>query len=240
MEKAKKFQKVLNYSFVNDQLLKQALTTPQLANQLESRDYEALETIGDAVIKLIFLMKKYRLGISSPGKMTQLKQYLENDKTLTYIAQEYFNLDKYVYRAKNQVIKGSKILADVLEAVCGALYIDTNENISMVERIVIDKFYEDWDSIIEGSPILNKNKLLEFLQFQLRYTPTIETELISQGPDNKPTWIAKNAKIYSPDHEFIESFTKKINHLKSDPSKTKKDAEQDLYYKMLKVLEKET
>jgi len=239
MEKVKKFQRGINYSFVNKHLLKQALTTPQLANQSESQDYEALETIGDAVIKLIFLMKKYKRGINSPGKMTQLKQHLENDKTLTYIAQKYFDLDKFVYKAKNQIIKGSKILADVLEAVCGALYIDSNENISVVERIIIDKFYEDWDAIIDGSSILNKNKLLEFLQSQLRFTPIIETELISQGPDNKPIWIAKNAKIYDPDHQLISDFTEKIDHLASESSKTKKDAEQDLYYKMLEVLKTE-
>ncbi|TFF98450.1 MAG: hypothetical protein EU547_01480 [Promethearchaeota archaeon] len=237
MNKLEKFQKLLAYSFNNKDLLKQALTTPQFANQKDINDYEVLETIGDAVIKLIFLMKKYKLGISSPGKLTRLKQQLENDNTLIKIAQEYFKLENYIFKAKKQKIKGSKILADVFEAVCGALFIDSKENISIVERIIIDKFYDDWDSIIEGSPILNKNKLLEFLQSRLRFTPIIETDLVSKGPDNSPIWIAKNARIYTPNHKLIKRFTKKIKSLSSEPSKTKKDAEQDLYWKMLNVLE---
>ncbi len=239
MTKLSELEALIDYSFSNKALLKQALTTPQLGNQLGISDYEVLETIGDAVIKLILIMKKYKSGINSPGKVTQLKQHLENDRTLTIIAQKYFNLNEFIYKAKKQLIEDSKILADVFEALCGALYIDSGENLSTVEQVIINKFYDQWDTIINDSPILNKNKLLEFLQYKLRFTPKIEAELSSQGPDNSPLWIAKNARIYTPEHNLITSFTKEVNHLFSKPSKTKKDAELDLYYKILKILKKD-
>ncbi len=226
----------LNYHFRDKNLLSQALTTPQLAHQKGLKDYEILETIGDAVIKLIFLLKKYKSGVRKPGKITKIKQQLENDDTLKKIAQKYFHLDKFILKADAQEIKGTKILADILEALCGAMYLDSNENIKIVEEKVINKFYDQWDDLVEGSAILNKNKLLEFLQSKLRFTPTIKTEFKSFGPDNQPFWIAKNPKIYDNNNRKLKNITKFVKDLSSEKAKTKREAEQILFLKILKIL----
>ena len=55
-------------------MLKEALTTPQLAHQLNVNDYNFLETLGDSIIKVIFITKLYNDGIKDPGKITKIKQ----------------------------------------------------------------------------------------------------------------------------------------------------------------------
>ncbi|TXT67175.1 MAG: Ribonuclease 3 [Promethearchaeota archaeon] len=231
-------QKNIEYSFRNEDLLLQAVTTPRFAHERGMNDYEILETIGDAVIKLIFVMKKYKSGIISPGKITKLKQQLENDNMLKKIARKYFHLELYINKADTQEIKGTKILADVFEALCGAIFIDSNEDLQVVEEKIINRFYEEWDILVEGTSIFNKSKLLEFLQSQLKYTPIIKCEYEPIGPDNKREWIAKNPKLYDNKNQLLKSITSLICSLTSSQSKTKKEAEQKLYYQILKILEK--
>ena len=54
-EGVRKFQEFISYKFTNEQLLEEALTTPKLGNELGIPDYEFLETLGDAIIKIIFI-----------------------------------------------------------------------------------------------------------------------------------------------------------------------------------------
>ncbi len=238
MKKLEEFQEYISYKFNDEQILFQALTTPQFANESGLEDYEVLETLGDAIIKLIFILKKYNEGIKSPGAITKLKQQLENDNTLNKIAIQYFKLDKFIFKSEKQEVEGTKILADIFEAICGAMFLDANMDIKIVEKKIIDKFYDDWDRIVEKSSILYKNMLLEFLQSRLRFTPIIETEFESIGPDNKPIWIAKNPKLYDPNKKKLRNLNKYIKYLKSEKFKTKKQAEQYLFFKMLEILKR--
>jgi len=55
--KLNRFQDLISYQFKNPKILLQALTTPQYGNENKLPYYEILETLGDAVIKLIFSLK---------------------------------------------------------------------------------------------------------------------------------------------------------------------------------------
>ncbi len=231
-EKLKEFQQLIKYEFINEELLVQALTTPLFGNENNAPHYDILETLGDAVIKTILISKKIKdtKGEINPEIITKTKQAIENNESLAKIAEAYFHFEKYIFKAKNQdlKIKDKKILADVLEAVCGALYLDSN-NLNTVDDIIISKFYDNWDSLIEDSTIFNKNKLLEYLQQTYRITPEIELQYESSGPDNDLLWVAKNPKILNINIDLPFS-------LKSMASKSKKEAEKDLYKKILDYL----
>ena len=56
-DKLKLFQEFINYQFQNPEILLEALTTPLYGNENNLSHYEILETLGDAVIKLIFSLK---------------------------------------------------------------------------------------------------------------------------------------------------------------------------------------
>jgi ribonuclease-3 len=223
--KLSEFQNYIGYNFNNPSILQQALTTPQLGNELNVPHYEILETLGDSVIKLIFSVKLYKeLDVKSPGKLTQIKQSLESNETFIKIATE-MELWKYIYASKNQNIKTSSILSDVLEAICGALYIDTNEDLAFVRRKIIDRFFKDWNEIIANCSNLAKNELLEFLQEKYNLTPSIHYQYIAKGAQHELQWIAKLPKIYGQNGEIL---IKLPRNLKSSPQKSKKEAEKEL------------
>jgi len=232
-EKLKELQEFIDYEFNNINYLKEALTTPQLAHELQTNDYDFLETLGDAVMKTIFIVKLFNngKGIRDPGRITKIKQRLENDETLKKIAKQKLNLDKYVLKSQKQEIKGTKILADVFEGICGAIFLDSGHDIRMVEEKMIDRFFNDFDAIIKDSTIFNKSELIEYIQKLHRMTPRIECIYENHGTDNKPRWIATNPKIY-PEKLSI-TLPKK---LKSEEFKSINEAEQNLYKKILDYL----
>ncbi|MHA1146752.1 MAG: ribonuclease III domain-containing protein [Promethearchaeota archaeon] len=233
-EKLEKIQDFLSYRFKNIELLREALTTPKLGNEMGRTHYETFETLGDAVIKTILISKKIEEEKEklNPEIITKTKQALENNTTLAKIAKTYFHLNQFIFYAKDQDIigKDKKILADVLEAICGALFLDTR-NLDSVERIIISRFYSDWDSLMDER-IFQKSKLLEYLQKLHRITPKIIYEYESFGPDEDKYWIAKNPKIIGKYKEILYEFS-----IKSKPFKRKKQAEQSLSLKILKLIQ---
>ena len=156
-EKVRKFQEFIDYKFNNEQLLVEALTTPSLGNELGKPDYEFLETLGDAVIKIVFILKLYHQGIKDPGDITKIKASLESDKALRRVANR-MNLQEFIFKTEKQPVKGTRILADVFEATCGAIFLDSKYDFAIVEEKMINPFYEDLDSILENSIPNNKIK----------------------------------------------------------------------------------
>ncbi|MBN1800464.1 MAG: ribonuclease III family protein [Candidatus Lokiarchaeota archaeon] len=231
-----KFQELIKYKFKQEELLKEALTTPQLANEIGINDYNFLETLGDAVLKIIFITKLYNdgKGIRDPGTITKIKQKLENDNILRKIALEKMNLDKFIFKSEKQKIKNTKVLADVFEAICGALYLDSGRNINLVEKKIVNRFYTDYSSIISSSKIFIKNELIEYLQKKFRITPRILCEYENLGTDNEPKWVAKNPKIFPEDLKITLP-----KDLISKKSSSIGGADQDIYEKILMYLRRQ-
>ncbi|MHA2122316.1 MAG: ribonuclease III, partial [Promethearchaeota archaeon] len=84
IDKIRKFQDFIDYKFKNEEFLIQSLTTPRFANESvnELESYEFLETLGDAVITIIFILKLSKSGIKDPGEITKIKASLESDTAL--------------------------------------------------------------------------------------------------------------------------------------------------------------
>ena len=142
-------------------------------------------------------------------------------------------LDKYILTTGKQQIIGTKTMADSLEAICGSIYLDSN--LETVEDKIINIYFQDWDAIIKESTIFNKNKLLEFLQGQYKFTPKILCDFKNFGSDHKPRWVATNPKIYNQKNQLLLKLPKE---LKSKFYKSQNQAEQELYLKILKYLKK--
>ena len=211
------FQNFINYRFNNPEILLQALTTSQFANEKKTSSYQILETLGDAVIKLLFSLKLYSKGEIDPGNLTKTKLRLEDNQTFHKIAMG-MELWKYIFSSKKQRVKDSSILADVFEAICGAIFIDSGNNLQVVEKIIIDRFITDWESLIKESPHLYKNQLLEYLQNKFKTTPTIKLDFEEIDPKGDRRWIAKNPVIVDTNQKEL---IKVPNYLKSKKFKTK-------------------
>ena len=230
-EKLREFEELIQYSFNNKDLLIQALTTKKLGKETGTPHYEVLETLGDAVIKLIFSLKLYQKGKTDSGEITKIRQSLESNRTFETVARK-IDLQKYIFTSKKQKIEGTSVLPDIFEAICGALYIDSGENLKVVEQKIIDQYFQNWEEMIDPT-IFNKNILLEYLQKKHGFTPRIEPELENRGSDNAPKWVAKNPKILDNKNKLLVELP---TNLTSAFYNTIKEAEQDLYLKILKFL----
>ncbi|MBY8983946.1 MAG: hypothetical protein KGD65_02660 [Candidatus Lokiarchaeota archaeon] len=232
-EKLRKFQAFIGYKFKNEDYLIQSLTTPRLAHETGELSYEYLETLGDAVIKLIFILKLYQKGIQDPGEITKIKALLESDDTLKKVANR-INLQQFIFKSGNQQIEGTRILADVFEAICGALFLDSNHDFYLVEEKIINPFFENFNSTINMSIINIKSELLEYLQGKFKTSVEIKLEYDVSGLAHNPTWIAKNPKIFDISTE--KELVKLPSDIKSDSFRNKPDAKENIYSKIMNYL----
>ncbi len=119
------------YSFRDKSLLKQALTHSSYANELRInrlKDYERLEFLGDAVLELVssdFLF--HENPQKTEGELTKLRASMVCEPALAYCARD-LDLGRYLLLGKGEEGTGGRkrdsIIADVTEALIGALYLD--------------------------------------------------------------------------------------------------------------------
>ena len=123
----------INYEFVDLKNLECALTHTSYTNEMKAHGYraesnEVLEFLGDAVLELVIseiLFDKYRkLG---EGTLTKIRQSLVCERTLAKIATklnigEYLNIGRA--EEESDLRNRTKVLADALEAIIAAIYID--------------------------------------------------------------------------------------------------------------------
>ena len=189
--------------------------------------------MGDAVIKTLLILILKKRGITDSGKITKLKAELESDNTLKKIAQKN-NFGDYIFKAEKQKIKETRILADVFEAVCGVIFLDSDWNLKIVDEKMIHRFIGDLKLNVIDLNIASKNTLLEYLQKKFHTSVSIKLEYEKYGPDNSTLWIAKNPKFMVND-KLIE-LDKVPPNIISAKHKNKQEADKEIYLKILEYL----
>lgn len=130
-ENLENLEKDLGYSFNNSQLLIDALTHRSFHHEnpdKASSHNERLEFLGDSVLGLVIVeyLFNYNKGLTE-SLMSKIKSYLVRGSILAEIGNE-ISLGKYLRLGKGEDETGGRrkksILADALEAVFGAIYID--------------------------------------------------------------------------------------------------------------------
>jgi ribonuclease-3 len=127
-------EKKIGYTFRNRYLLECALTHTSYANEQKIRtyeDYERIEFLGDAVLELVsseFLYKTF--PDRHEGEMTKLRSTLVCEPALAYCAKD-LHLEDFIRFGRGEELSGGRhkdsIIADVCEAVIGAMYLDSGE-----------------------------------------------------------------------------------------------------------------
>ncbi|KAJ1417342.1 hypothetical protein B484DRAFT_454009 [Ochromonadaceae sp. CCMP2298] len=145
-----KVEENLKYTFRNPALLLQAITHSSLAKGRHNN--ERLEFLGDAVLDLVVVAHVFRRSASfQPEQLHNEKQLHTNNCNLARVAYE-LNLGPFIqhdsqtmdesfvkYSAAIKEHKGhvvaveNKTLADTMEAVIGAMFLDCGENLSVIE-----------------------------------------------------------------------------------------------------------
>ncbi len=121
----------IGYVFRDKQLLRQALTHSSFTNEQrinKTQDYERLEFLGDAVLELVSSEYLYQQYPQVPeGELTKRRASVVCEPSLAFCARD-IELGKYMRLGKGEEATGGRkrdsIIADVMEAVIGAIYLD--------------------------------------------------------------------------------------------------------------------
>lgn len=117
--------RTLGYEFSNPELLKQALTHRSAANKHNER----LEFLGDSILSIVISDALYhQFPRATEGDLSRMRATLVRGDTLAVIAQE-FKLGEYLHLGPGELKSGGhrreSILADAVEAIIGAIYLDS-------------------------------------------------------------------------------------------------------------------
>jgi ribonuclease III len=183
------FAKKIGLPFNNLDLLIEAFTHRSYLN--EHRDYtgnhnERLEFLGDAVLELAttdFLFKKF--PAKSEGELTSYRAALVNTLSLAALGQA-LGVNDYLLLSKGESKDTGRarevILADALEAIIGAIYLD--QGFAGAEKFIAGNLFGKLDDVIQKRSYQDaKSRLQEFAQEKRSITPRYET-LSEEGPDH--------------------------------------------------------
>jgi ribonuclease-3 len=174
----------LGYIFRDKELLREALTHKSFYHENREKISvynERLEFLGDSVIGLIIVEHLYLLEEKhSESVLAKMKSYLVCESVLADIAHS-LNLNRYLFLGKGEDTTGGRekksILANALEAVIGALYLDAG--FEETRDIVVDFFRDKINGAVESGEFYDyKTELQERTQLLQGLLP--EYRLIRQ------------------------------------------------------------
>ena len=155
-----KLEQVLNCSFKNKGLLKQAFTHSSCKQGLAVLDfetYERLEFLGDSVVNFLtaeFLYLKY--GRENEGMLSKKKSAIVSGAALARVAKR-LKLRSYLITAKEVDKSNPALLADVFESLIGAVYLDNGIDKC---REILSRFLFSGEKEILQSEIFQNPKTL--------------------------------------------------------------------------------
>lgn len=171
-------EKRIGIIFKNKDLLTEALTHRSYLNEYPKwrlPHNERLEYLGDAVLELIVSENLFKMFPTEPeGRLTVLRASLVNYQILAKVA-ESIGLDDFILMSRGEKKDTPRarevILANAIEAVIGAIYLD--QDFKKIKAFV-DKFVMvNLDEILKtGSYKDAKSQLQEVIQEKLKITPT--------------------------------------------------------------------
>jgi len=148
---------------------------------------ERLEFLGDAVLGVVVTEYLFRqFPNASEGELTEMRSSVVSQEVLAQASRD-IGLGDYLYLGEGEERTGGReresILADALEAVIGAIYLDGG--IESARQVIKYLLLDHLDSILESEISRNyKSQLLEYMQARGLGSP--EYAVIEEvGPDHE-------------------------------------------------------
>ena len=222
-----KLEEIYGIKIDNPDFFKRALTHPSYTKEKDipyTENYERMEFLGDAVLKLItsqILYEKY--PDYTEGDLSKIRSIVVSHSTLSKIAHDIGLCDLIImarHEAKQGLANIESVCACAFEAVLGAYYLDNKLQflIPFLKKVLtpyieeVDKNFEKYNA---------KAILQEYTQSLTKETPVYN--LVNEtGPDHSKTF------------EVEVSYQGKV--IANGSGKSKKDAEQHAAYRACKIL----
>lgn len=188
-------QKRIKVKFNNQSLLNRALVHRSYINEAGSsqRDNERLEYLGDSVLALVvneYLFKHFEEYVE--GDLAKIKSAVVSEGTLAKVADE-INLGSYIMMGKGEEQNGGRqrpsILANTLEALIGAIYLDSGLKES--KKFVLSLVKKDIERIDQQTYLRDpKTTLQEYVQKKYKDRPLYEI-VNESGPDHQKEFTVR-------------------------------------------------
>lgn len=191
--------KKIGYQFSNLSLLEMAMRHSSWTAENEGsgsdknlESNERLEFLGDALIGFVVGDVMYRRYPDfDEGKLTDLRKIVVNSTALAQVAIK-INLGEFVLLGRGEQAGGGRektsILANALEAVFGAVYLDSDAD--RAYKVVVDLLTESIDDAEAALKQLDAKSQLQELAAQLD-RPMPEYRVTDEGPDHAKLFHAQ-------------------------------------------------
>lgn len=210
-----------SYRFKNAELFQQALTH----RSATKRNNERLEFLGDAVLDFVASEVVYHARpLATEGDLSKLRASLVRDESLAALALHMGLGEHLVLGGGEQKTGGHRresILADALEAIFGAIFLDGGFDAA---KTAINQVYADRYATLPDVADLRdpKTRLQEWLQARKQALPEYDLVDVS-GKDHKQKFV-------------VECRVPENSAVTSGESTTRRKAEQKAARKMIEVL----
>jgi len=173
----------LGYIFKNEEFIIRALSHRSVGKN----NNERLEFLGDSVLGYVIaeeLFAKY--PNDNEGKLSRYRSILVRGETLAEIAIK-FNIGDYLYLGGGELKSGgyrrASILSDALEAIIGAIVLDSDINTA---KNCILNWFDDRLAIVDQKILKDpKSRLQEYLQSKKLELPHYEISLVEGKEHNQ-------------------------------------------------------
>ena len=214
------FCRNLNIKFNNLNMLDLALHHRSFSNECaEYRVYnnERLEFLGDSVLGLGTAAFLYEDMMDNPeGDLAKIKANVVSEKSLAPIAENVMHIDSYLVMGRGEELSGGRhkpaILADAVEAVIGALYLDSGYDAA--EKFVLELIVPEIHKVQQDKGNKDYKSILQ--------------EYYQKDHKTYPVYKLENQR--GPDHDRIFTVTVRLGETVYGPAegKSKKSAEQNV------------
>ncbi len=151
---------------------------------------ERLEFLGDAVLELISTEYLYKTYDHPEGELTNFRSALVNYKKLSEIAKT-IGLEPHLMMSRGEAKDTGRarqvILANTIEALIGAIYLDLGYEAA--QQFITKNILVELPAIITGQKYLDpKSQLQEIIQEKFGVTPTYGV-ISESGPDHEKIFV---------------------------------------------------
>ncbi len=183
-----------NYTFQNPALLQNALTHSSYANENRDkgiRNNERLEFLGDSVLGLIcarYIYSEYRA--LPEGELTKLRAAIVCENSLYEFAMQIDLGEKLLLGRGERVGGGSKrpsVLADAVEAVLAAIYLDGG--MEAAQGFILDFIKTKAEEVVKNHRVMDYKTTLQEI-VQKNHEEVLSYRLKSEsGPDHDKRFV---------------------------------------------------
>ncbi|MCF7938874.1 MAG: ribonuclease III [Spirochaetales bacterium] len=199
------FEKHAGIRFRRLELLNLAFSHRSFANENPGKygNNEKLEFLGDSVLGLVVCDYLFmELPEKAEGDLARIKSFVVSEDSLAQISRE-LRVDNFILIGKGEEYSGGRLkkalLADALEAIIGAYYLDSGFKAS--KKFILKYLVPEIDKVLQNKHKKDYKTLLqEYVQKNFRTYPRYNL-VKKEGPDHDRTFVMEviiQDKKYGP------------------------------------------